>query len=56
MKQNKWYDLETDFNFGNKTYDITVIDEAGMKSVTENVPFRNAGMRQYRPYKVTMLG
>lgn len=41
---NKWYDLETDFNFETKTYDITVIDEAGMKSVTENVPFRNAGM------------
>ena len=23
---NKWYDLETDFNFETKTYDITVID------------------------------
>ena len=41
---NKWYDLETDFNFETKTYDITVIDEAGTKSVTENVPFGNAGM------------
>ena len=41
---NKWYDLETDFNFETKTYDITVIDEAGTKSVTENVPFGNVGM------------
>ncbi len=41
---NKWYDLETDFNFETKTYDITVIDEAGTKSVTENVPFGNASM------------
>ncbi len=41
---NKWYDIETDFNFETKTYDITVIDEAGTKSVTENVPFGNAGM------------
>ncbi len=41
---NKWYDLETDFNFETKTYDITVIDEAGTKSVTENVPFGYAGM------------
>lgn len=41
---NKWYDLETDFNFETKTYDITVIDEAGTKFVTENVPFGNANM------------